>query len=106
MLPHNQQAMAVQDPHRKPPISLLTKKRRSPAPFLVFLRVGKHWRCSLSACVVFYRHMDCEVVQFEILSEDYSKLAFLQADRLAVYNAHVCVCVFINLSVYMQCTRV
>ena len=26
----------------------------------------------------FERHMDCEVVQFQILSDDYSKMAFLQ----------------------------
>jgi hypothetical protein len=26
----------------------------------------------------FERHMDCEVVQFEMLSDDYSKMVFLQ----------------------------
>ena len=35
----------------------------------------------------FERHMDCEVVQFEILSDDYSKMAFLQADRTIEIHA-------------------
>eukprot|EP00281_Chroomonas_sp_CCMP1168_P018798 CAMPEP_0206228282 /NCGR_PEP_ID=MMETSP0047_2-20121206/9088_1 /ASSEMBLY_ACC=CAM_ASM_000192 /TAXON_ID=195065 /ORGANISM="Chroomonas mesostigmatica_cf, Strain CCMP1168" /LENGTH=577 /DNA_ID=CAMNT_0053651519 /DNA_START=41 /DNA_END=1771 /DNA_ORIENTATION=+ len=35
----------------------------------------------------FERHMDCEVVQFEILSDDYSKMAFLQADRTIEFHA-------------------
>ncbi len=30
----------------------------------------------------FERHMDCEVVQFEILSEDYSKMVFMQVWHL------------------------
>lgn len=35
----------------------------------------------------FERHMDCETVQFEILSDDYSKMAFLQADRTIEFHA-------------------
>ncbi|EKX53283.1 hypothetical protein GUITHDRAFT_64390, partial [Guillardia theta CCMP2712] len=35
----------------------------------------------------FERHMDCEVVQFQILSDDYSKMAFLQADRTIEFHA-------------------
>jgi len=35
----------------------------------------------------FERHMDCEVVQFEVLSEDYSKMVFLQADRTVEVHA-------------------
>ena len=35
----------------------------------------------------FERHMDCEVIQFEILSEDYSKMAFLQSDRTIEFHA-------------------
>ena len=35
----------------------------------------------------FERHMDCEVVQFDVLSDDYSKMAFLQADRTVEFHA-------------------
>lgn len=35
----------------------------------------------------FERHMDCEVIQFEILSDDYSKMAFLQSDRTIEFHA-------------------
>ena len=35
----------------------------------------------------FERHMDCEVVQFDILSDDYSKMVFLQADRTVELHA-------------------
>ena len=35
----------------------------------------------------FERHMDCEVVQFEVLSDDYSKMVFLQADRTIEMHA-------------------
>eukprot|EP01138_Halocafeteria_seosinensis_P005814 gb/GECG01005943.1/.p1 GENE.gb/GECG01005943.1/~~gb/GECG01005943.1/.p1 ORF type:complete len:730 (+),score=123.29 gb/GECG01005943.1/:1-2190(+) len=40
----------------------------------------------------FERHLDCEVVQFQMLSEDFRKMAFLQADRTvelhAAYGSH------------------
>jgi ribosome biogenesis protein ENP2 len=35
----------------------------------------------------FKRHLDCEVIDFQILSEDYSKLAFLRADRTLEFHA-------------------
>ena len=35
----------------------------------------------------FERHMDCEVVQFDVISDDYSKMVFLQADRTIELHA-------------------
>ena len=35
----------------------------------------------------FERHLDSEVVDFDILSDDYSKMAFLCADRSVVFHA-------------------
>jgi len=35
----------------------------------------------------FERHLDAEVVDFDILSDDYSKMAFLCADRSVVFHA-------------------
>ena len=33
------------------------------------------------------RHLDAEIVDFQIISEDYSKLAFLCADRSICFHA-------------------
>jgi ribosome biogenesis protein ENP2 len=35
----------------------------------------------------FKRHIDCDVVQFQILSDDYSKLVFLRSDRVLEFHA-------------------
>jgi len=35
----------------------------------------------------FERRLDCECVDFKILSDDYSKLVFLQADRTVEFHA-------------------
>lgn len=35
----------------------------------------------------FERRLDCECVDFKILSDDYSKLVFLQADRTIEFHA-------------------
>lgn len=40
----------------------------------------------------FERHMDCETVQFEILSDDYSKMVFLQVCSFAEISNNACVC--------------
>eukprot|EP01134_Creolimax_fragrantissima_P003100 CFRG3100T1 len=38
--------------------------------------------------VKFERSLDCEVVQFQMLSEDFRKVVFLQADRYVEFHAH------------------
>ena len=35
----------------------------------------------------FRRHLECEIVQFQFLSEDFSKFAFLLADRTLEFHA-------------------
>jgi len=35
----------------------------------------------------FERHMDCEVVQFQVLSDDWTKIAFLQMDRTVEFHS-------------------
>jgi ribosome biogenesis protein ENP2 len=35
----------------------------------------------------FERHLDCEIVQFQILSDDFSKFAFLHSDRTIEFHA-------------------
>jgi ribosome biogenesis protein ENP2 len=35
----------------------------------------------------FKRHLDCEIVDFQILSDDYSKLVFLRTDRFIEFHA-------------------
>jgi hypothetical protein len=35
----------------------------------------------------FRRHLDCEIVQFQFLSDDFSKFCFLLADRTLEFHA-------------------
>ena len=35
----------------------------------------------------FRRHLDCEIVQFQFLTDDFSKFAFLLADRTLEFHA-------------------
>ena len=35
----------------------------------------------------FRRHLECDIVQFQFLSEDFSKFAFLLADRTLEFHA-------------------
>jgi ribosome biogenesis protein ENP2 len=35
----------------------------------------------------FKRHIDCEVIKFQILSDDFTKLAFLRTDRVLEFHA-------------------
>jgi ribosome biogenesis protein ENP2 len=37
--------------------------------------------------VKFERHVDAEIVQFQVLSDDYSKLALLESDRTVEFHA-------------------
>lgn len=54
-----------------------------PPPHRVQLKVYDLANLSLK----FDRHMDAEVVDFQILSDDYSKAAFLCADRSVSFHA-------------------
>ncbi|XP_049849680.1 nucleolar protein 10-like [Schistocerca gregaria] len=38
-------------------------------------------------CLKFKRHMDADIVQFKVLSPDFSKMAFLRADRILEFHA-------------------